>query len=187
MNDRNALEDLLLLLEEIDDKSVSLEFNPFVVYPSYTTLRAYWGSRKDRAPWGAVVVLQNAKGLILAVNGPKGIGFPGGKGETGESPWQAARRELTEETGLSIKVPAQIGKLVADNGVMTYWFATSRWSGELTSSEEGEACWLPPEDLCEGPRVRFPRFNREVLKSLDQKTLHKIREGHAEIDRPSYE
>jgi 8-oxo-dGTP diphosphatase len=56
-------------------------------------------------PWVGVsaVVIRDGRVLVGRRRGSHGCGtwaFPGGKVEAGESPEQAVRRELTEETGL---------------------------------------------------------------------------------------
>lgn len=52
--------------------------------------------------FAVVVVIRNSKGTLLTSRRakPDNFGFPGGKVDPGETPLEAARRELKEETGL---------------------------------------------------------------------------------------
>lgn len=99
-----------------------------------------------------------------------GIAFPGGHVEPDESFSQAAVREIFEETGLKIEDPRLCGvKSVlyeAGRRYIVFLFAAHRFSGELTSSEEGEVFWaersqLPGMKLCSTMGELLPVFFEE--------------------------
>lgn len=46
------------------------------------------------------VIIETEKGILLTKDGEKGYLLPGGQLEKGETPFEAAIRELREETGL---------------------------------------------------------------------------------------
>ena len=80
-----------------------------------------------------------------------GITFPGGHVEAGESFADAVKREVWEETGLTIEQPVlcgikQWGKEDGARAVVLF-YKTNRFSGELKSSEEGEVFWVRRDEF----------------------------------------
>ena len=80
-----------------------------------------------------------------------GICFPGGHIEPGESFVDSVIREVWEETGLTIENPILCGtkQFPARNGerYVVFFYKTSRFSGTLKSSDEGEVFWIPRAEL----------------------------------------
>lgn len=81
-----------------------------------------------------------------------GINFPGGHVEREESILESVRREMKEETGLSLSNLVPCGYFewnVPKEGVrhLSLLFKTKDYSGALRSSEEGPMLWLKEEDL----------------------------------------
>lgn len=78
-----------------------------------------------------------------------GITFPGGHVEAGESFADAVKREVWEETGLTIEDPVLCGikQWAEEDGAraVVLFYKTDRFSGELKSSEEGEVFWVRRE------------------------------------------
>lgn len=99
--------------------------------------------------------------------------LPKGHLEAGETPAQAARREVAEETGIE-------GKVIAPLGSVDYWFSAAGFrihkvvhhfllravGGELTVENDPDheavaAEWVPYADL--GERLSFPNERRIAL------------------------
>ena len=104
----------------------------------------------------AILVVNNDE-KILTISSPGRIGFnmPGGGVETGESPKQAASRELFEETGLTAHalVPIYIG--YGTNGKAVATFKALSYSGKLRSSNEGDVSWSEPEVVASSAFGRY--------------------------------
>ena len=88
---------------------------------------------------GTKVLVQDKVG-----KGADGIIFPGGHVEEHEAVVDSVIREMKEETGLTIENPKLCGikEWVNEDGTryIVFLFKTDKFSGELTSSEEGFVC-----------------------------------------------
>jgi A/G-specific adenine glycosylase len=92
--------------------------------------------------------------------------FPGGKVETGESPSEAARREVREELGIDVEIlgEADTTRHAYSHFQITLHLFHARWvEGDLPSSKDGSPLWVLPEDL---GRYAFPAANRAVIQRL---------------------
>lgn len=97
------------------------------------------GSEKRPVVCAGAVVRDDAGRLLLVRRGhPPGLGrwsLPGGRIEPGETPAQAAAREVAEETGLTVTV----GDLLATVQIGDYLvhdFAATVTGGELSAGDD---------------------------------------------------
>jgi mutator protein MutT len=94
---------------------------------------------------GAVIRDDDGRLLLIRRGQPPAIGtwtLPGGRVEPGETPAEAARREVAEETGLTVSV----GELLATVPVLGYLvhdFAATVSSGVLAAGDDAaDARWF---------------------------------------------
>ena len=113
----------------------------------------------------ACVLILSDDGKILAVSrrdDPSAYGMPGGKVDPGETPEEAASRELEEETGLVAGDLNQVFKMKDADGYTTVTF-TGQVSGKINTEEEGVIRWVKPSVLLDGP---FGNYMRVLFKQL---------------------
>ena len=86
----------------------------------------------------------------------KGITFPGGHLEPGESFLDCARREVLEETGIVIRNLSPTGLIHWHNRdneerYLIYCIRAQAFGGSLHNSPEGNCAWLTMEELLGSP------------------------------------
>lgn len=78
---------------------------------------------------------------------------PGGKVEIHESPIEACKREVQEETGLDLNKVNFRGAITVTNkfgkksAILLMLFHTKDFSGDIKASEEGEIAWVKTEKI----------------------------------------
>lgn len=94
---------------------------------------------------GVVTIARNEQGIVAILPPHEdGIGFPAGLVEYGESPEEAAVREVLEETGLEVKLVDCLGwyfsnRTIWPGPLVQFMYEAAITGGELRSSDEGEA------------------------------------------------
>ena len=114
-------------------------------------------------------------GKILLQNRVKkdwqGWTLPGGHIEPGESIVDAVRREMKEETGLTVHSVELRGvkQFPIDEGrYIVFLFRTDDFTGELLSSEEGKMQWFDRSEL---PALNTVSDFEELLSVIDSDHL----------------
>ena len=124
-------------------------------------------------PTAAVCIIERS-GMFLGVtraSDPNDWSFPGGKVDPGETPEEAASRELREETGLIVD-PASL-KLVHeahDGSHHVYYYACTA-HGEISTKELHQVAWVSIDDLAKGT---YSRHNLQVLTKMGYNTTKYI-------------
>ena len=102
-----------------------------------------------------VYALREGEVLLMRRNKEPCLGLwiaPGGKIESGESPHEAARREMAEETGLTVEGLHLRGICTLVSPLQEWpWFlfafVTTRFRGQLKADgREGDLAWVPLEE-----------------------------------------
>jgi len=112
-------------------------------------------SRSESAIFTNLCMIYDNAGNILVQDRKDpdwpGLCFPGGHVEPEESFVEAVKREVREETGLTIESPRLCGTKQFQTGkgerYVVFFYKTNRFSGQLKSSVEGEVFWISKEDL----------------------------------------
>lgn len=133
-------------------------------------------ARTEQAIFTNMCMIEDGEGRVLIQdrknpNWP-GYTFPGGHVEPGESFVGSVIREVWEETGLIIEHPTLCGikQFQTKEGAryLVLFYKANRFSGTLTSSDEGEVFWLPREELDHSP---LASDFAEMLKVFEDDTL----------------
>ena len=97
------------------------------------------------------LICDGNKVLVQEKVGTKGLVFPGGHVEEGESLFESVVREMKEETGLTIENPKICGfkDWIQEDGTryIVLLYKTHKFTGELKSSDEGRVFWIDRADI----------------------------------------
>lgn len=111
-------------------------------------------SRSEMAEFTVLCMIYDKDKILVQNRVDKkwpGICFPGGHVEPCESFVEAVKREVLEETGLTIHNPRFCGvkQFQTENRerYVVLFFKTNEYTGNLTSSEEGEVFWISRDQL----------------------------------------
>lgn len=128
------------------------------------------------------LICDGNKVLVQEKVGTKGLVFPGGHVEEGESLLESVVREMKEETGLTIESPKICGfkDWIQEDGTryIVLLYKTDKFTGELKSSDEGRVFWIDRADI---DRVNLIWNMKELLEIFDtdlySEFFFKIKDG----------
>lgn len=109
------------------------------------------------------------------------ITFPGGHVEKNESFVEAVIREVYEETGLTIQDPVLCGtkQFQEDENTryVVFFYKATRFSGTLTSSDEGQVFWIERNELTRYPLAMDMEAMVQVMESENLSEFYYYREN----------
>jgi ADP-ribose pyrophosphatase YjhB (NUDIX family) len=117
----------------------------------------------------AAAVVVNDQDEILLVRSPRrGWEMPGGQVERGETPHEAALREVLEESGIEVTILGFAGVFHnVGNDRSNFLFLASPTGGKLRTSEESiEVGWFKLPSALD--MVTFPTFRQRIELCLDR-------------------
>lgn len=115
-----------------------------------------------RNEFGQIYLTQRLEGQDFA----QSLEFPGGKIVAGESPEQALKRELEEETGILVlsAFPYETFCFEYPNKIIEFFFyLVEEWVGEPFGREGQEGFWLAQSEL---DASLFPPANGILIQKL---------------------
>lgn len=128
------------------------------------------------------LICDGNKVLVQEKVGTKGLVFPGGHVEEGESLLESVVREMKEETGLTIENPKICGfkDWIQEDSTryIVLLYKTDKFTGELKSSDEGRVFWI---DRAEIDSANLIWNMKELLEIFDtdlySEFFFKIKDG----------
>jgi 8-oxo-dGTP diphosphatase len=119
--------------------------------------------RRDSA---FAVILRGARVLLVRARSRRRWQLPGGRLERGESPREAARREVCEETGLSARIHGLTGSYERADGsfALVYFASVAPWARCCGPTEEiRRQRWVSLDDAL---RLLPRRMRRRLADAL---------------------
>ena len=133
-------------------------------------------AREEKAVFTNMCMITDGHGNVLVQDklDPdfRGLTFPGGHVEPGESFVESVIREVREETGLTIADPVLCGikQFPTESGAryVVLFFKATKFTGEIQSSDEGLVYWLPRREL---PNQKLALDMMEMVRVMESENL----------------
>ena len=119
---------------------------------------------------GAAIIWHGGRVLITRRPDAELLGglweFPGGKVKEGETPAQAARREVMEELGIVVAICGEVGRVrhtYSHMRITLHLFHALATGPEREGNAGGDSRWVRPPELT---AFAFPAANRDLIRRL---------------------
>jgi len=128
-----------------------MEYNTSVIQSKYKLV-----------PRTLIFIERNNKILLIHKNKKESFGFSklngiGGHIEKGEEPYEAAKREIFEESGLIINELSLVSIIFIDigtnPGILLFVFKAKYTGGRLKESDEGNLLWMERSSIKDGKNI----------------------------------
>ena len=135
------------------------------------------GHRTENAELTVLCLIQDKNKILLqnrVKEDWKGYTFPGGHVEAGESFVDAVVREMKEETGLTVTNPKLVGIKqfpITDGRYIVLLFKATEFTGNVTSSDEGDMEWI---DIDELPNVNVVEDFHDLMNVMNDADLNEF-------------
>ncbi len=135
------------------------------------------GHRTENVELTVLCLIQDGNRVLLQnriKDDWKGYTFPGGHVEPGESFVDAVIREMKEETGLNILNPNIVGIKqfpIEDGRYIVLLFKATEFTGNVSSSDEGEMEWIDVDKLSE---INVVEDFHDLMKVLNDPDLNEF-------------
>lgn len=115
-----------------------------------------WQTWTPVDPATLLFIVPPGESRVLLIRKKRGLGAgkingPGGRIEPGETPLQAALREVHEEVGLVAQAPRRVGGLrfqfVDGYSLHVHVFRSEHYSGQLIETPEAIPMWVPLDEI----------------------------------------
>ena len=122
-----------------------------------------------------LVVLRHSEKWLLTRHSVRGVEFPGGKAEPGESIEEAAIRETIEETGVTIKDLVKVAEYIVQSDSTfckaVFTGKVAQISEQPTLHETEGAMWLTSDELdrCESLSFHMKGTGMETIREWVEK------------------
>lgn len=123
-------------------------------------------------PKHVLVFLKHENKWLCTIHKRRGVEFPGGKLEPGETVEEAAVREVFEETGVRVKNLQWFAEYaVHDNTLFCKTVFTAQFAGQekiCFDLETSGMMWLTDEELLKHPNLSFYMKDEGMKKMLEE-------------------
>ena len=137
----------------------------------------YFGSQQYIVdPQHVLVIVKHDRRYLCTIHKKRGIEFPGGKVEKGETLQQASMREVLEETGVQIDTLKELGYYVVhDEPKFSKVIFIAKYNREVHNDfllETSGKVWLTEEEIFSSPNLSFYMKDEGMKRIMQEVKQH---------------
>lgn len=127
-------------------------------------------------PQHVLVIVKHDNRYLCTIHKKRGIEFPGGKVEKGETLQQAAIREVLEETGVQINALEELGYyIVHDEPKFSKVVFIAKYNGDVHNDftfETSGKVWLTEVEIFSSPNLSFYMKDEGMKRIMQEVKQH---------------